>query len=537
MTNKDLLNSGKDNPCPVCGRTKDSDCAWKQNREMVMCHTLAKETPPASLNGYYFTNKYADGVHGKDSRAIYTLTPPKPGEPKPKPEKRFKPEKEKQKSINSAAVQIEVKVSELALMVAEKYETKASAAVILSAWCKEYGHDKYAASRLLNEKLQDVRKTKADFTVNEDHKLVKDDRLLREHFGDRLRFNQLLLQPELDGELFSPAEARVSLITTHDLPIKSGDKDIATLIYRMAQANPYHPIREYLNRVYEHCGNSTDSIEGIAQRYFGTSNPIHQAMLRRWLIAAVARVMNPGCKQDCTLILKGPQGWKKSTFFEVLASKAWFDDSYTHSSDKDERLKLHYSWVIEWGELEVVFEKKSISHVKAFLSCSVDKLRPPYGMSQETLPRSSVIVGSTNEDQFLADTTGNRRYWVVPLFKKININQLRAERDRIWAAAVALYQNGEQWWLTDEESLLADEDRTQYEEVHPWVYSITDYVYNLKEVSTREILCNALCIPVQKHSNPAQKKVSAIFKKLGWYQTPNAVSYKGRRTRVWKRKK
>ena len=85
--------------------------------------------------------------------------------------------------------------------------------------------------------------------------------------------------------------------------------------------------------------------------------------------------------------------------------------------------------------------------------------------------------------------------------------------------------------------MAADIDRQQYEEVHPWTYSIQEYIYNLKEVSTREILCNALDIPTPKHTNPAQKRVATIFKKLGWEQTKNAVAYGNRRTRVWRKKK
>ncbi|MEM9151300.1 MAG: virulence-associated E family protein [Cyanobacteria bacterium P01_F01_bin.3] len=514
-TNPDMLRSSEATPCPICEK-QDGACAWTPDKTTTLCATLGQ----------------AVNANEIDTEAT---TPA----PKHKPNKngQFRTPKDQARAVNSAAVHIENKVQALATEVIEGSETEASVGVILAEWCKEHRHDKFAASRLLKERIEAGKKYRADYTVNEDHKLVRDDRLLREHFGDRLRFNELLLQPELDGELFCPAEARVELITRHDLPIKSGDKDVCTLTYRLAKENPFHPIRDYLNQVYDQHGDDTQIIEGFAQRYFGTPEPIHQAMVRRFFISAVARVMEPGCKNDCTLILKGAQSYGKSSFFEIMASKPWFDDSYSSTGDKDERLKLHYSWIVEWAELEVVFEKKSISQVKAFLSCSTDKIRPPYGLSQQSLHRPSVIVGSTNEDQFLADPTGNRRYWVVPMNKRLDRAKLRKERDRIWAAAVSLYLAGEQWWLTDEEGKAADLDRQQYEEVHPWTYSIQDYVYLLKEVSTREILTNALDIPTSKHTNPAQKRVATIFKKLGWEQTRNPVTYKERRTRVWRRKK
>lgn len=151
------------------------------------------------------------------------------------------------------------------------------------------------------------------------------------------------------------------------------------------------------------------------------------------------------------------------------------------------------------------------------------------------MDRPSVIVGTTNEDQFLADSTGNRRYWVVPMNRKLDNARLLAERDRIWAAAVALYKQGEQWWLTEEEGIAADADRQKYEETDPWTYSIEDYIYNLERVSTREILCNALDLPIPKHNQSAYKKVLKIMKALRWDKTPNPVSYKNRKTRVWEK--
>ncbi|NEP19743.1 MAG: hypothetical protein F6J97_23125 [Leptolyngbya sp. SIO4C1] len=95
-----------------------------------------------------------------------------------------------------------------------------------------------------------------------------------------------------------------------------------------------------------------------------------------------------------------------------------FDDSVGSVSDKDERLKLHKSWFVEWAELEVVFRRKDVSAVKAFITTQTDQIRPPYGRAVMEFPRPSIIVGTTNFDEFLADPTGNRRFWVIGITQK-----------------------------------------------------------------------------------------------------------------------
>jgi predicted P-loop ATPase len=99
-------------------------------------------------------------------------------------------------------------------------------------------------------------------------------------------------------------------------------------------------------------------------------------------------------------------------------------------SDKDERLKMHRAWFVEWSELETVFSRRDVSATKAFLSSSVDALRPPYHRDTQDFPRASIIVGSTNEDEFLSDKTGNRRFWVIPVKKKIDVEQLSSRARR-----------------------------------------------------------------------------------------------------------
>jgi predicted P-loop ATPase len=139
--------------------------------------------------------------------------------------------------------------------------------------------------------------------------------------------------------------------------------------------------------------------------------------------------------------LQGDQGFQKSTFFKILAGGIYFDDSLGAVSDKDERLKMHRAWFVEWSELETIFSRRDVSATKGFLSSAVDMLRPPYHRDTQDFPRASIIVGSTNKDEFLSDETGNRRFWVIPVKKKIDVDLLAQERDAIWAAAVLAYKS------------------------------------------------------------------------------------------------
>lgn len=532
-----LRHSSKDNPCPICDRTKDRDCAWTQDGGLVLCHTYANESPPATLNGYHFTGNYGNGgYHGPASAAEYTKSP-KRANTRGQAFKKAPSHKEKNKAAVLASMEVDVQTDYEGMMVSEGSKTLEEAQVDLAAWCKEHGHNAFAASQMLSAKVKAVRKKQADYLApDEAPRLLREYRLIEQQFSDRLRFNDLLKQVELDGEAFDPSTAKLEMNVTHSVSIKGAREDITDSILKLAKQNSYSPVGEYLTSVHQQYGNSTSILNGVAQRHLGTSEPIHEALVKRFLIAAVARAIAPGCKHDCALILQGPQGYGKSTFFKVLASEPWFDDSLGSASDKDEKLKLHRSWMVEWPELETVFRRHDVSQVKAFMSSAVDILRPPYGRSIETLKRGSVIVGTTNQEQFLADTTGNRRFWVVPITHPIDIAKLQAERDQIWAAAVTLYQSDEQWWLTAEENQKVDTNRSRYEAVDPWLNPIQEYIDGMPAVTTESILLNAVHLETSKHNSGHARRVADVMRVLGWEQTPNPVSHYGKKKRVWKNK-
>jgi predicted P-loop ATPase len=198
-------------------------------------------------------------------------------------------------------------------------------------------------------------------------------------------------------------------------------------------------------------------------------------------------------------------------------------------------LKLHRAWIIEWAELEAVFRRKDIAAVKAFMTTRIDLLRPPYGRSIEAFKRASVIVGTTNQQTFLNDATGSRRFWVVPVSRPIERERLEKERDLIWAAAVHLYRKGEPWWLAEEEEALIKEERQIFELQDPWHDLIADYVEFLDEVSGAEILQTVLKLPVDRHDRSSSMRVANVLRRLGWSQHKNPVSRRGKRERVWRR--
>ena len=336
--------------------------------------------------------------------------------------------------------------------------------------------------------------------------------LSRSLWKERLRYNEFTKDIELDGEAVDITELRVQM--SEECNKDPGFEKLEVAVSTIAKENRYNPIQEYLMR----CEAKEGALDDLATRYFGTDYPIYNTYVRKTLIGAVARVMKPGCKLDTTLILQGKQGYLKSTFFKVIAGEDYFDDSLGHISDKDEKLKLHMSWFIEWAELEVVFGKKGISAVKAFLSSATDVVRPPYGRKTERMQRQSIIVGTTNEEAFLTDTTGNRRFWVIPVQKKIDTTQLKAERDGILGAAYAAWKAGEEWWLTDDEDVLNEELNRDHQMEDSWEPAIRNYLdaWGVPGVTTIQLMSHALRLEISRHDRKSQMKVAGILKGLGY---------------------
>ena len=347
-------------------------------------------------------------------------------------------------------------------------------------------------------------------------------------YRDRLKLNELKQRIELDGVEYTLDRAYLTL-AKHD-SINAPKAKAADVFREVATENAFNPVKNYLEVVAKTA--SPISLDNLSSRYFGTSNPLYDAFLKRTLIAAVARTYEPGCKHDLALVLQGEQGIRKSTFFSVLGGE-WFDDSMSDGRNKDDLIILHKCWIQEWGEIERVFGKRQAGELKAFITRKKDTFRQPYGLTALECPRRSIIVGSVNDSQFLVDPTGNRRYCVIPIsVKRIDIQQLKQERDGIWAAAVKAYHQGEQWWLTDEEEKLSAANNQQFQIVDEWESAISHYLESRTQVSITEILTQVFDYELGKIDRSSQMRVGTILTNLGWKKV-GRKQHQGKRQIVW----
>lgn len=166
--------------------------------------------------------------------------------------------------------------------------------------------------------------------------------------------------------------------------------------------------------------------------------PYLSEVSRKFLLAMVKRIYQPGCQWDYTLVLEGPQGLRKSTIARTIASDPWFMDNLPHLTDKDAMLNLQGKWVIELGELAGV-KRADYNLVKAYLTRRVDTVRDHYGRIARDTPRQSVFIGTINEGQYFTDPTGNRRYWPVKV-GACDVDGLKLVRDQLFAEALHIYR-------------------------------------------------------------------------------------------------
>lgn len=178
-------------------------------------------------------------------------------------------------------------------------------------------------------------------------------------------------------------------------------------------------------------------------------------------------------------MLEGPQGLRKSSLVRALAPNGeWFTDRLDGEvGSKDSMQSLAGRWIVELAEMTGM-TRGEVKAIKGFMASGDDKYRPSYGRRTVSHPRRCIFIGTINPEgdgSYLTDTTGGRRFWPVKC-TQIDLETAKAERDQLWAEAVALYQRGEQWWLTDEEEAEAKEVQRDRTVDNPWVARVSKFL-------------------------------------------------------------
>jgi putative DNA primase/helicase len=239
----------------------------------------------------------------------------------------------------------------------------------------------------------------------------------------------------------------------------------------------------------------------------------------------IARVFEPGCKFDHVLILQGETGIRKSTAVRVLASDDWFSDTTFDIKDKDAVMNITSAWVIELGELSSM-KKADIDHLKEFISRTTDRIRVPYGKRIEMFPRQCVFIGTTNNEEFLKDPTGNRRYWPVNV-TFCDTDALKKDRDQLFAEAYYTWGLGEKLFLDDSvaasQALKEQESRREkdiFEELLENYFESAECDLDIKEGFLVSELFDEYKGPLRKQRMTTSEIVRATgaLRKLGFFK-------------------
>lgn len=264
---------------------------------------------------------------------------------------------------------------------------------------------------------------------------------------------------------------------------------------------------------------------------FGAAdNEYTRAVSKNWWIAMIARILSPGCKVDNMVILEGGQGKFKSSALGIIGGP-WFTEANESVTSKDFYMVLQGKLLVEISELDA-FSKAEVNTIKKVISCQTDRYRMPYARAPQDFPRRSIFVGTTNEDEYLKDPTGARRFWPVRT-GNIDLEKIREQRSQLFAEARDLYLAKHTWYEVPID--LAREEQDQRRDHDEWEHAVISYLHNRSGyVFLSDIAKEALNIELDRFDKSVQMRLARIIRRLGWARSQERIL--GANTKVWRRK-
>lgn len=294
----------------------------------------------------------------------------------------------------------------------------------------------------------------------------------------------------------------------------------------VAMRNVKNCVRDYLD------GLAWDGVPRISkffEDHFGAQGTAYIASVSKnfWL-SMVARIYEPGCKMDNTVVLEGGQGVGKSSAVAAIGGQ-WYMEQKEDVDDKDFYQVIQGRWVIEISEMHS-FNRAAMSGVKRTISSMTDRYRASYDRRAADHPRQCVFICTTNHYDWNKDETGARRFWPVRCAGDVDVHEVRRRRNDLFAEAVAVYKaagvceaclghpsrrcEAHDWWTMPFEETL-NEQRNRFD-ADPWLESITEFVSLRTEVRVMEVLTERLKIEEGKVGRADQMRVASCLRILGW---------------------
>lgn len=357
--------------------------------------------------------------------------------------------------------------------------------------------------------------------------------IVRALFGERLAYNEMCEAEELDGRRFADADygAIAEEIETK-YKLDPGFERVRMAVTQVTSEHRYHPVERYFSGLHAWDGVRRWALipgelfghDIKPEDALGETPPLPCVIMEKWAVSAVARVLDPGCQVDTVLILQSSeQGRKKTTFFRVLAG-AWHGEGAMDIHNNKAPLLLSASFIWVWDELTSAMRGRDETAVKDFVTRLKDMLFKPYGRHAIEKKRRGIIAGTTNSRTILFDPTGDRRWWIVEVHRRINAAGLAEKRDQLWAEALHMYRARKQWHLTEDEetarSAAAEEWRAPEiwtEPIERWLESDTAERLLAKDgYLTGNDVAAGLGIPVERRDRAVETRIGLTMARLGW---------------------
>jgi predicted P-loop ATPase len=263
-------------------------------------------------------------------------------------------------------------------------------------------------------------------------------------------------------------------------------------------------------------------MNGFLPTYFGTEcNDYHAKIGAMFLVAMVKRIYEPGCQCDYALVLEGGQGAGKSSACRILAGDRYFSDSLPRLGGDEKRISMHLrsKWLIEIAELAAM-KRGEVEDIKAFITRRAENYLPSYAKLQVNEPRTCVFVATTNDDRYLKDDTGERRFWPAKV-GVIDLEALERDREQLFAEAAYKMRDGyrhwpdhtfEERWIKPEQAKRKVVDPRE-EIVVAWAVKVSS---GRDQLTGREIAAEALGLGPDRYDPVIGKIIGRGMKTAGW---------------------